>query len=147
MVISHDCEFNEGKRAQFLVARIERLPTTTSAPVEDLLAANDLQVAAERGLSVWTDSFVLSPSVEVFGDAHHRRVNFCRVMSLPMKSQSEALTLKKAELEQSERERLRFKLAFFFGRQADDIPDEEKHSPGQEAAAEANPGEGESSEA
>lgn len=129
MVISHDCEFNEGKRTHFIVARIEGVSNISPDEMAVRLSANSMQTALELGIPLWADSFPLAPSRTLFGDERYRRVNFCRVMSLPMTDVAAFLEQKKAELMHQDRQNLRFKLGAFFGRAADDIPDEDKYVP------------------
>jgi hypothetical protein len=125
MVVSHDCEFNEGKRTHFTVARIDSIDARTSDDELDILRlGNDVQRAAEEGKTIALDTFFLEPLRGAFDQPH--RVNFATLVSIPMQLKSEAVKLKKAELEHAVRILLRRKLTFFFGRDADDIPDEAK---------------------
>jgi len=125
MVLSHDCEFNEGKRTHFLVARVESLSKSlTSDELEALRAGNDVESAADQGRPVALDTFVVDPIEHVF--AEFRRVNFAAAVSFPMDMTDYALDCKKAELLQEHRVRLRRKLSYFFGREADDIPEDDK---------------------
>jgi hypothetical protein len=48
-----------------------------------------------------------------------------------MKLLNEAMRCKCAELQQEHRVYLREKLALFFGRQADDVPEDQKFDPGE----------------
>ncbi len=135
VVISHDCEFNEGKRSFFLVARIENIQVGLSDEQLKLLRrANDLR-SMEDGVQVPVDTFVLDPVLGAF--ENRMRVNFCTVTPLPMTYLSEALKLKRAELQHDQRILLRSKLGYFFGRDAEDISEGEKKPP--EGSAPAQP--------
>jgi len=127
MVVSHDCEFNENKRSHFLVARIESIGKITDEEREVLIAGNDVMKAIEEERHVPLDTFYLEPIPGVFEDA--RRVNFCAITSFAMELTKEILGSKKAELQHDQRIRLRNKLGVFFGRDAEDIPEDQKAAP------------------
>jgi hypothetical protein len=125
MVLSHDCEFNEDKRLQFLVARVEELSAKlTPAELSLLKDGNDIEAASAAGKQVAVDIFFLDPYKGLF-DAP-MRVNFCTMSSFSMDLADEASRLKQAELLQEERVRLRRKLGYFFGRDTEDISDADK---------------------
>jgi hypothetical protein len=125
MVLSHDCEFNEDKRLQFLVARVEELSAKlTPAELSLLRDGNDVEAASAAGKQVAVDIFFLEPCQGLF-DAP-MRVNFCTISSFSMDLADEASRLKQAELLHDERVRLRRKLGYFFGRDTEDIPDADK---------------------
>ena len=127
MVISHDCEFNEGKRTHLLVARIDsvnaKLPPEE---LDELRRGNDVVAASKDGTPVALDSFIIDPLAGHFES--HRRVNFTAVASYPMNYRDEALKLKRAELEHEQRLLLRAKIGYFFSRDADDVSDDQKVS-------------------
>lgn len=125
-VISHDCEFNENKRNKLLVARLQRLPgNLTDERTIAVWASNNVEARAESGESIAAvDNFALEPCAGVF-DAPHV-VSFTTVTPLPMSMATDLVAVKKAELTHDIRELFRKKLAWFFGRAADDIPDDEK---------------------
>ncbi len=125
-VVSHDCEFNEGKRNRLLLARIETIPKhLTPEQLDALRASNDIHARAEAGLDVaGVDSFVLDPLPGCFDD--ERAIVFTTITPFPMKMHGEFVKAKRAELEHDVRVLLRNKIALFFGRPGDDIPDEEK---------------------
>ena len=125
VVLSHDCEFNENKRDQFLVARTRGLdPRHTEDELDELRAGNRAEERAREGLPLALDTFFLEPLAGVF-DAP-RLVDFCTITAFPMTVCEEARQVKKAELEHEHRVLLREKVALFFSREADDVPDEEK---------------------
>jgi hypothetical protein len=143
MVVSHDCEFNEGKRDQFLAARTRHLdPRLTEEELEELRSGNNAAARAEAGEAVAIDTFYLDPLPGVFETP--RIVDFCTMTPFPTKLVSDAAKLKLAELEHEERVRLREKLALFVGRTAEDISNDEKFDApligGQEEAAEPEAG-------
>ena len=139
VIVSHCCEFNEAKRAQFLVARIQDFaPNLSSADRAAIRAANDAIRESEAGESEadesgdgkrydYIDTFVLDPIPNCF--AEPRLVSFTTIMALPIAMASNIKALKHAELEHEHREKLRKKLGFFFGRDADDVDEGEKISP------------------
>ena len=123
IVLSHDCEFNEGKRSHFVMARVHR-PGGKDVDIDELRAGNDIRSAADDGRAVAYDTFLLEPCPEVFDEPHI--ANFPTMMSLPMKVRDVVLGLKRAELGHETRVQLREKVALFFGRAADDVPDGDK---------------------
>ena len=128
MVLSHDCEFNEGKRLHFTVARVEGVSgKTTKEELDSLRMGNDVQAAAAGDNPIALDTFLLDPLEPHF--AHPRRANLAAVTSIPMEHVAAALRQKRAELDQTTRVLLRRKLTYFWGRDTEDIPDEDKRSP------------------
>jgi hypothetical protein len=125
-VISHDCEFNEGKRKHFLVARVENLrKDLTNEQLEELRRGNDVDESSKDERKFPVDTFYLDPIEGVFEEP--QRINFCAVAAFETSSIGELRKLKKAELDQPTRVLLRAKLGFFFGRDAeDDFPDDER---------------------
>lgn len=134
IVVSHDCEFNEGKRTHFVVARLDSINKKTSdEEIEELRAANDYEAAADNGIPVPLDTFFLEPVPGAFDSP--MLANFACLASLPTEThQPEALRLKKAELLQEHRELLRGRLGVFFARHTADIPDDEKKPPPESPA-------------
>ncbi|HXH89847.1 MAG TPA: hypothetical protein VNI55_14705 [Gaiellaceae bacterium] len=128
VVLSHDCEFNERKRTHFVVARIESISAKTSE--EELAAmqfANDYSAAVAAEARIPLDTYYLDPVPGAFEVP--MRVNFACLASLPMETAADVLSVKRAELLHEERVKFRRKAGVFFGRDADDIPDEEKQPP------------------
>ncbi len=127
-VLSHDCEFNEGKRVSFLVARLINLNANlTEAQRQELRAANDALEGAEGPIYAVLNTFVVDAIPGVLADA--MQIDFASMTSFPMKAVGNCHALKRAELDHEHRVKLRRKLAFYFGRDADDIPDDEKADP------------------
>jgi hypothetical protein len=128
-VISHDCEFNEQKRNKLLVARLQGVQgNLTEEQRQALRDSNDVQARSDSGLDVaGVDAFLFSPLPDVYED--EQVANFGTITPLPMKMADDLLNEKRAELAQPTRVLFRLKLAWFFGRAADDIPDDEKIDP------------------
>ena len=128
IVLSHDCEFNEDKRSHFIVARIDSIDRRISAgDLAELEFGNDVQAAAREGRRIALDGFVLPANDQIMEGRF--RVNFTAAASWPMRYADDALKLKRAELDHDARTLLRRKVAYFFGRDADDIPDDQKMTP------------------
>lgn len=125
-VISHDCEFNENKRNRFLVARIERVPGNLDVNERHALrASNDVEARAVASEDVaGVDSFLLDPIPGAFDE--ESVVAFTTITPLPTKLLGDYLKSKVAELEHEHRLLLRAKLAWFFGRFAEDVGDDAK---------------------
>jgi hypothetical protein len=133
LVISHDCEFNEGKRTHFAVARIEPLASRLKADELELLRlGNDVERAAAENRNVPLDTFYLDPIQGIWGGP--RRANLGVVTSYPMEIATRSDQFKKAELAHEHRVLLRRKLGVFFGRDAEDIPEAEKTAPPEQLA-------------
>lgn len=128
-VISHDCEFNEGKRNKLLVARLQKPQgNLTEEKRQDLRDSNDVHSRASAGVEVaGVDGFVFAPLHGVFAD--EQVASFTTITPLPMKMKDELYKAKRAELEHEHRVLFRTKLAWFMGRAADDIPDADKIDP------------------
>jgi hypothetical protein len=125
IVVSHDCEFNEDKRTHFVVARIDSInPKTEPEEIEQLKYANDYARAVADKKQIPLDTFYLEPVEGAFEVA--MRANFACLASLPMDYCEEALRLKQAELAHEQRILFRRKVGVFFGRDADDAPDDTK---------------------
>lgn len=127
VVVSHDCEFNEGKRNKLLVARLQSMPGHLTSDQENALReSNDLEVRVARKLKVaGIDNWLFAPVAGVFET--EQVANFGTITPLPMKLSGELLDLKRAELLHEHRVLFRKKLAYFLGRDAEDVPDDEKH--------------------
>jgi hypothetical protein len=126
VVVSHDCEFNESKRNRLLVARIESAPGNLSPEqLDDLRESNDVRARASAGKDVaGVDSFLLAPVRGAFTE--ERVAVFTTITPLPMKMKAGLVGAKRAEMRHEQRVLFREKLAWFFGRIADDIGDEHK---------------------
>jgi hypothetical protein len=129
VVISHDCEFNEAKRNKLLLARLQGVQgNLTAEQRQDLRESNDVEARAAAKLKVaGVDTFLFSPLPGVFED--EQVANFGTITPLPMKMADELRKQKRAELDQETRVLFRLKLAWFVGRAADDIPDDQKIDP------------------
>ncbi|HEX3174556.1 MAG TPA: hypothetical protein VHQ43_10135 [Solirubrobacterales bacterium] len=126
VIVSHCCEFNEGKRNKFLVARLQRpRQNLSSEQYEALRLSNDVEARASSGEPVaGLDSFLLDP---VPGSLDEERVaSFTSITAVPLSMKEDFRAAKIAELDHGTRILFRAKLAWFFGRTADDIPDAEK---------------------
>jgi hypothetical protein len=129
MVVSHDCEFNPGKRNFFLAARVDRLPheaRNDSALIDELRAGNDYRARSNEGNPIDMRAFFLEPIPNVLDDEPGYVANFTSITPFSMKFKEDLLKLKRAEFEHSHREQLRTKLAVFFGRSGDDVSNELK---------------------
>lgn len=128
VIVSHDCEFNEAKRRQFLLARVQDFPDSLAPEVQaQLRAANE--AVREEGDDPgerydYLDAFVLDPLPGSFET--ERVVSFTTIVAFPMTMVGTVREMKKAELKHEHRHQLRQKIAFFFGRGGGDVPDEEK---------------------
>lgn len=129
MVVSHDCEFNPGKRHFFLAARLDRMPhdaRNDSTLIDELRAGNDYRQRSSKGNPIALDAFFLEPIPGVLDDEYGYVANFASITPFSMKFKKDLLRLKHAELEHSHREQLRAKLAIFFGRLAGDVSNDLK---------------------
>jgi hypothetical protein len=130
MVVSHDCEFNPGKRNFFLAARIDLMPhhvRNDRALVDELRAGNDYRARSSDGNPIERGAFFLEPIPGVLDDEPGYVANFTSITPFSMKFKKDLLKLKRAELEHSpHREQLRDKLALFFRRPTPDVADEYK---------------------
>ncbi len=127
MVISHCCEFNEGKRNKFLAARLQPVRGDWSQEqVDDLKESNNIKVPTEDGREIaGVDSFYLDPIEGLLPKA--QTAMFISITPLPMDMKDEVFEKKIAELDHDTRLLLREKLAWFFGgRTKEDILDEDK---------------------
>ena len=88
-VISHDCEFNEGKRNKLLVARLQKPQgNLTDDQRQALRDSNNVQARADAGLDVTAvDAFLFDPLPGVFQE--EQVANFATITPLPMKMAGE----------------------------------------------------------
>jgi hypothetical protein len=130
-VVSHDCEFNEAKRNKLLVARLQAVPRNLSdEEVARVRESNDIQAvltADPEATIAGVDSFLVEAVPPRFDEA--RVVNFATITALPMAMKQDLQSAKRAEMDQASRVLFRNKLAWFFGRIADDISDAERIEP------------------
>lgn len=137
VVVSHDCDFTEAKRPQFLLARIQGFnPQLAVEQRSAIAAANDAvrvlgsetdsqqTEEADGGRYDYIDTFVLEPLAGCFDE--DMLISFTTITAWPASMLETIVSMKKAELEHEQRVRLRKKLGFFFGREADDVDDGEK---------------------
>ena len=129
VILSHDCEFNEGTRDFFLIARLQQIPRNLSEEkLEALRASNDVEARVRNGEEVAAlDSFVFSP-IPGHLDQEHVTV-FWTMTPLPMSRAADLRAVKRAELEHPIRLLLRQKLSLFFARGDEDVPEEDKKLP------------------
>lgn len=129
VVVSHDCEFNEGKRNKLLVARLQSMPGHfTPDQKQDLRVSNDLEARVAAKLTVaGVDNWVFDPLTGAFDV--EQVANFATITPLPMKLRDQLVTRKRAELVHEQPVLFRKKLAFFLGRDAEDVPESQKGPP------------------
>lgn len=125
MVVSHDCEFNDGKRQFFLAARLELLPQNMindNAAMEEMRAGNDYLARSVSGNPIAVDAFFLEPIEGVIPLG--MVATFTSITPFSMGFRDNLLRLKQAEMQHDpHRLQLRDKLSIFFGRDAEDVPD------------------------
>lgn len=133
-VVSHDCEFNEGKRDRLLVARIQSAPRDKPELVEALRRSNDIEARhAAREQVDGVANFLLEP---LEGEFEHPQVAvFSTIMPFGAGDLKSYQLMKKAELTHQQRLLFRTKLAWYFLRSPDDIDEDEKLPPEQVLAA------------
>jgi len=129
VILSHDCEFlNEGKAERILLARVQSIDKRADAErMEEIRSSNDVRARlALGGVVHGVDSFLLDP---IPGHLDDRKVAAFRTL-VSYSNTPATLTalyhLKRAELQHSQRLLLKHKLAWFFLRSDEDLPDEEK---------------------
>jgi hypothetical protein len=130
VVVSHDCEFSEGKRDHFSIARLQALPRdvlTSDDKLEELRAGNNYLARAREGHPAAIDTFLYEPLSGQFEEPHI--LNLQSIVPLPIALKEEMLRCKRAELEHEHRSYLRAKVGAFFGRDSADIPEEHKITP------------------
>jgi hypothetical protein len=125
VVISHCCEFNEGKTNRMLLARLERPPgNLTQEQLVDLRGANDYRARLAEGAEkvAGVDWFVFEQLSGTFED--EMVVSFSSATPFPMKLKDTFAEMKRAELDHDVRLLFRAKLAWFVaGRDSKDIDD------------------------
>jgi hypothetical protein len=126
VVVSHCCEFNEDKRNKFLVARMQTIRGDyTPEQIAEVRESNDIKVPTADGRDIQAvNSFLFEPITGYFGK--EKVAMFDSITAVPMAMHAVFVEKKIAELEHPTRLLFREKAAWFFGRQAEDIPDEEK---------------------
>jgi len=138
-VISHCCEFNDGKRNKFLLARLKGVPGNFSD--DDLRAlrlSNNVAKRAEEGADVaGVDAFVVEPIPNAFES--EQVVAFTTITAFPIAMRNDLAKVKRAEMDHAARVQFREKLAWFLGRSGDDIPEDEKSVPPEPDDGEATP--------
>lgn len=125
-VISHDCEFNEGKRDRLLVARMTA-PTFNRQTVslEEVIASNDVDGRQRDGLKVHgVDGWVFNPLDGVMED--HQAAAFSTIMPITHALLRQLHAAKKGELTHEQRLLFRRKLAYYFVRSDEDVPEDDK---------------------
>ncbi len=129
IVASHDCEFNEGKRDRLLLARLHTVnPKTEPAKLEALRLSNDVEAQNAAGRKVdQVDSFVLDPLAGEF--ENHQFAVFSTLTAFSMELDLSLHDKKKAELEHTQRLLFRRKLAWYFLRTPEDVPEDAKRNP------------------
>jgi hypothetical protein len=133
LVISHDCDFNEGKRDFFLAASIHELDRRDRKPerLEKLRRDNNARSHTPAN-QIALKGFLLEPVPGHFEEP--MLALFETITPIAMKFKVDMLKLKRAEMNHAHRVMLREKLMLFAGRQEDDIPDNLKASPPDDAA-------------
>ena len=134
MVVSHDCDFNEGNREFFLVARVQELSRGQKVPdkLDHMKKGNDPRARTAAGKPIGLNMFVLDPVPGTLGE--HAIGNFELIIPVAVRFRGDLFKLKIAEMDDQHRKWLRKKLAIFVGRPEDDILDELKVPKPDEAA-------------
>lgn len=125
LVVSHDCDFNEGKRDFFLTASVHDLTPQDKKP--ERLAKLRLDNDADRHTSanqIALRGFLLEPLPGIFDEP--KMAVFDTITPIAMKFRSDMLRLKRAEMSHEHRVMLRKKLGLFVAREENDIADELK---------------------
>lgn len=128
LVVSHDCDFNEGKRDFFLAASIHDLNPQDQKPerLEKLRQDND----ADRhtaATQITLRGFFLEPLPGIFEEP--KLAVFDTITPIAMKFRGDMLKVKRAEMDHEHRVMLRKKLGLFISREEKDIEDELKVEP------------------
>jgi hypothetical protein len=133
VVVSHDCDFNEGKREYFLAASIHELDERDRKPerTEKLRLDNDARRHSPAN-QIALRGFLLEPIPGCFEEP--MLAIFDTITPISMRFKAEMLRLKRAEMEHEHRVRLREKLALFVARAVDDISQELKVNPPEDPA-------------
>lgn len=127
-VVSHDCEFNEGKRDRLLVARMQNTPRDDPELVEKLRQSNDVEArhAAKEQVD-GVDNFLFEPLEGAF--EYPYVAVFSTIIPFPAADVVGYQRIKKAELTHEHRLLFRTKLAWYFVRGPEDVPEDEKKPP------------------
>ncbi len=133
VVVSHDCDFNEGKREYFLAASIHELDQRDRKPerTEKLRLDNDARRHSPAN-QIALRGFLLEPIPGCFEEP--MLAIFDTITPISMRFKAEMVRLKRAEMEHEHRVRLREKLALFLARGVDDISQELKVDPPENSA-------------
>jgi hypothetical protein len=130
VVISHCCEFREGKRERFLIARVQKFPERMESEMRAAIEASNAAVRVDEHQPErreWLEFFVLDPVAGCFEDK--RLVDFTTIMSVNKAMRGHIDDEKKAELEQPYREQFRKKLGLFLARDAPDVKQDRRIEP------------------
>ena len=132
VVVSHDCDFNEGKREYFLAASIHELDPRDRKPerLEKLRLDNDAHRHSPAN-QIALRGFLLEPVPGCFDEP--MLAVFDTITPISMRFKAEKLKLKRAEMDQEHRVQLREKLALFVARAVDDIAHELKVNPPEDS--------------
>jgi hypothetical protein len=127
-VLSHDCEFNEAKREHILLARIQRLdPRLSPDQIEAVRLSNDVRARHAANATVdGVDSFLIDEITAHIQGPHV--IAFTTIIPYPNTEdmRTALYRAKRAELLHEHRLLLKQKLAWFFLRTDEDVPEEEK---------------------
>jgi len=128
LVVSHDCDFNEGKRDFFLAASIHDLTPQDSKPerLEKLRLDNDADRHTPAN-QIALRGFLLEPVPGIFEEP--KMAVFDTITPIAMKFRVDMLRVKRAEMAHEHRVMLRKKLGLFISREENDISDELKIAP------------------
>jgi hypothetical protein len=130
VVLSHCCEFREGKRERYLVARVQEFPDRLPIEMRQAMERSNVAVREEEGADEryeHLEVFILDPIEGYFPD--NMVVDFTTIMSLPKSIASIIRDSKKAELEHEHRVLLRKKLGMFLARDAPDVKEDRRIEP------------------
>jgi hypothetical protein len=146
VLISHCCEFREGKRERFLIARIQSFPPRMSDEMRAQVEASNAAVQIEEPEAAtefatpgdgekpepkeryeYLELFVLDPLPGCFADK--MLVDFSTIMSIHKGMIPYLKSDKKAEFEQEDREQFRKKLGMFLARDAGDVKEDRRVDP------------------
>jgi hypothetical protein len=125
LVVSHDCDFNEGKRDFFLAASIHDLNRQDEKPerLEKLRLDNDADRHTPAN-QIALRGFLLEPIPGAFEEP--KLAVFDTITPIAMKFRGDMLKVKRAEMEHEHRVMLRKKLGLFVSREEDDVDDQVK---------------------
>lgn len=126
IVVSHDCDFNQGNREFFLVARLHPLSRGQKAEdkLELLRRGNDPRERTGAGRRIGINVFLIEPVPGHFDEPMIG--SFELIIPVSVNFREHMLKRKIAEMEHHDREWLRGKLAIFLARPEDDISEDLK---------------------